>query len=139
MARETEPQLTVDGATDEQQHALSSFVAIARKDPAAVIDALSLLRKGTADSEVQKPYRNILGVIELVMETEVDLDMQPDPTTVEAMRRAIKDVTPDERRPARLAVFAMAVQDWQEQHPIQIQSAAAESEAQEQQANSSAA
>ncbi len=139
MARNTEPKLTAEDATDEQQHALKPFLGIVQRNPATVITTLSMLREGAIDSKAARPLRHVADIVRLVLETEVDLEAQPDPETAEAMRRAIKDVASDERRLARLTAFALATQSWQEQQATQEQPVQLEPTTQLQQADTSAA
>lgn len=141
MARETKPQFTEGSATDEQLLALEPFLAVVQEYPASVVDALSLLCEGGTDTEVAKPLNNILEIIRSVMESGVDLEVQPDHETVKAMHSAIKSIESSdsrERRLARLIVFATATQDWQVKHPAKKQPAQLP-ETQTQQGTSSAA
>lgn len=139
MARNTEPTLTAEGATGEQQHALEPFLGIVQKDPATVIAALSMLREGAIDHKAARPLRQIANIVRLVLDTEVDLEAQPDPETAEAMRSAIKDVASDDRRLARLTAFVVAAQSWQEQQLTQEQSVQLGATAQLEQTDTSAA
>lgn len=118
MRRNTKPQLEPESATDEQKAALKPFLVLVEKEPATVLEALSLLQENPENEITAKPLRKILGIIGTVLETGVDLEVQPDPETTNAMREAIKHIDKrdsSERRLARLAVYAQATQAWQEQ------------------------
>lgn len=133
MGRDIEPRLTVESATDEQQRALEPFLNFVYESPSTVIDALRLYTAGESHSSIE-PIRKVLGAIGLVLKTKVDLEIQPDPETARAMRNAITDVTPEDRRLVRLTTLVMEVQSWQKEHPIEKQPVL-----EEQQNNTSAA
>lgn len=128
MARNTEPKLTAsDGMDPLQRKALRLFAKITIDSPdltSGAIQTYSELRNASSPKALTSAQKLALRAVKQMLETEADLEANPDPETAEAMRRAIASSesahNPEDRRLARLGAFAMSVQAWQEQQPAEV-------------------
>lgn len=133
MARNTEPRLIApENAPEEQRTALALFLDTLSRhaaETAAILcsyrDPDEIVADSQSDQKADPQTLNgrILRVLGPVFETEIDLDAEPDPDTVTAMRREIEHadrdgVSREGRRVVRMATFAGEVATWKESEEI---------------------